>query len=358
MISKMTSLKNELRLPIEDLHPQQRFGVVFFQDDRAVYLSKSELLPATARNRASAMEFLDEVTTTSTSEPTRALRFAFARRPDVIYFVTDGDFPDNDPVRSEVWRLNYRLRACVNTVQLFNQATDDANLSPLLKKIAADHGGDFRRIDEPTLSEEANRDRSKAVVERVAPDERAPTTMAADPATRRASDRPPPSEFPPTTNAARVVFVCNVTPAVADGLPTMKRVLKGAVLRLREDQAFNIVLMRRGPPALLTDGNLFSGTDERKAQAFRFIDRIQVEDELDTRTALAATWAMKPAMVIFIGDEWIEPAGGGNPRDPIAGEFMVSFVPPGDPTAESGDGATAPDNHPKKRLWRIPFDAR
>jgi hypothetical protein len=356
MIGKMSSLKNELRLAIEDLQPQQRFGVVFFQDDRAVYLSKSELLPVTARNKASAMEFLDEVTTTSTSEPTRALRFAFARRPDVVYFVTDGDFPENNHVRSEVWRLNYGLRARVNTVHLFNQATDDASLSPLLKKIAADHRGDFRRIDEPALSNQANRDRSKAIVERVGPDGRAATTVAADPATRRVSDRPPASEFPPTTNAARVVFVCNVTPVVADALPTLKRVLKAAVLRLRQDQAFNIIVMRRGAPALLTDGNLFSGTDERKEQAFRFIDRIQVEDDPDTGTALATTWAIKPAMVIFIGDEWMEHAGGGNARDPIAGEFMVSFVPPGDPTAESDHGSNAPGNNPKKRLWRIPFD--
>jgi len=111
MINKFSSLKNELNKAISNLKVPQAFDIVFFQDGKAsvfsTYKLKQETLQlANGDNKRNASAFLEEVTTTSTSDPMPGLTIAFQRQPDLIYLLTDGDFPDNEAVKKKVKELN------------------------------------------------------------------------------------------------------------------------------------------------------------------------------------------------------------------------------------------------------------
>ncbi|HZL37835.1 MAG TPA: hypothetical protein VFC78_21130 [Tepidisphaeraceae bacterium] len=66
----------------------------------------SQLLPATPANKRRAMDFLEGSTAVGSTDPIPGLEAAFRQRPQVIYLLTDGDFPDNDAVLRRICQLN------------------------------------------------------------------------------------------------------------------------------------------------------------------------------------------------------------------------------------------------------------
>src|SRR4051794_23208212 len=106
MINKFASLKNELNKAILELPPNCTFNILFFQDGKAVMLNRNAMVAATQEGKRAASKLLEEVTTTSTSDPIQGLIAGFRLHPDLIYVLTDGDFPDNDAVIKKVRQLN------------------------------------------------------------------------------------------------------------------------------------------------------------------------------------------------------------------------------------------------------------
>jgi hypothetical protein len=160
MINKFSSLKRELEKAVNNLRIPQSFDIVFFQDGKATVLSKDRLkmeslVLATPDFKRGASAFLEDVTTTSTSDPMPGLTVAFARQPDLIYLLTDGDFPDNDAVLKKVKELNKPgangKKAKINTIAFVNDKDTDVAFLKLLETIAADNGGTFIKVAENEL---------------------------------------------------------------------------------------------------------------------------------------------------------------------------------------------------------------
>jgi hypothetical protein len=153
MISKMASLKNELTKAITGLKAVQQFNVIFFQDNNALVLNKDGMMMASQDNKRSAYKYLDDVTTTSTSDPLPALRVAFKQQPQLIYLLTDGDFPDNKAVLEEIRKLDKDKKVKVNTIAFVNDKDTDTDFIPLLQSIAKETGGTFKHVAENELNQ-------------------------------------------------------------------------------------------------------------------------------------------------------------------------------------------------------------
>ena len=152
MLNKVATLKNELQNSIAALGPGQSFNVIFMQDQKCVALGRNAQVAATAENKRRAYAFLDNVTISGTTDPIPGLTLAFARHPQLLYLLTDGDFPDNKAVQTKVAELNRDRKTKVNTIAFVNKSDTDTEFLTLLEGIAKANGGVFRRVEEEKLS--------------------------------------------------------------------------------------------------------------------------------------------------------------------------------------------------------------
>lgn len=153
MVSKMASLKGELSASIARLEPDQSFNVVFMGNASGDVVSRTGLVPATPGNKRLAYRLMDDVTTSGASSPEPALSLALRQRPDLIYLLTDGDYPDNNAVLSTVRKLNADKKVRISTIALLNAQDTDTAFLALLKTIAGENGGQFRLVDEQSLNQ-------------------------------------------------------------------------------------------------------------------------------------------------------------------------------------------------------------
>ena len=149
MINTFASLKSELAKTVSRLKGVQGFNIIFFQAEKSAALD-DKLLFATLDNKRKALKWLDTITTSGATDPLPALEQSFAIKPQLVYLLTDGDFPDNNAVRDAISRLNKDKQTKVNTI-LFtaDHGTDDdvsKQFVSLLKSIAKDNGGVFSRV--------------------------------------------------------------------------------------------------------------------------------------------------------------------------------------------------------------------
>jgi hypothetical protein len=163
MINKFATLKEQLNRVISKMRIPQSFDVIFFQDNRAIVLSRDalhhdSLILASADGRRNASAFLESLTIGQTSDPMQALRLAFSRKPDLLYFLTDGDFPDNDAVLKNVRMLNQPdasgRKVKINTIAFFdNDRQGDDGIRVLLQRIASENDGSFNEVTESQIED-------------------------------------------------------------------------------------------------------------------------------------------------------------------------------------------------------------
>lgn len=147
MKDKLAVFRPELIKAIESLKPEQSFTIIFQVDGKAVALGK-DLLPASAENKAKAVEFVKKVVPAGASASVPGLRAAFACKPDVIYFTTDGDFADRDRAIAEARALNKDKHVRINTIAVFDR--EEAYMK-VLKQLADENGGLFKFVSKEDL---------------------------------------------------------------------------------------------------------------------------------------------------------------------------------------------------------------
>lgn len=149
MMNMMFALKVELRKAIDPLRPIQGFNVIFFADkEKPQALNpKGELVMANADNKRKAYEFLNSITTTGATNPIPGLETAFKGKPQLVYLLTDGNFPDNNAVLNKVRDLNAQKKTKINTILFCDAANIEKGIVELLKQIAEDNGGVFKIVD-------------------------------------------------------------------------------------------------------------------------------------------------------------------------------------------------------------------
>jgi len=147
MVLEFDLVKRELIRSIQQLEPQQAFHLIFFSAGQPVENPPKRFVPATDYNKVRAIQFIKKIVPEGLTDPAPALKRAFALRPrpDLIYFMTDGDF---DPAILQSLRQWNRDGATqINTIAFLNRAGE-----PLLRRIAAEHHGQYRFVGQEEMA--------------------------------------------------------------------------------------------------------------------------------------------------------------------------------------------------------------
>ena len=147
MMNKFDTLRQELRKAADGLKPIQSFDIIFFSEDKFVALDK-QLMLAVPEAKRKAYDFLDKTAPHGSSDPIPGLQAAFAAKPQLIYILTDGDFPNNDQVLGEIRRLNKDKKVKINTIAFMDRGEA---YEKLLKQIADENGGLFKFVSDSDL---------------------------------------------------------------------------------------------------------------------------------------------------------------------------------------------------------------
>lgn len=147
MMNKMVPLKNELKRTIDQLRVMQAFSVIFFADQKPQALAQ-QLVMASPDNKRKAYDFLQNVSTAGQTDPIPALDLAFKQKPQLIFFLTDGDFPDNNAVLTHVRKLNKDHTVKINTIAFVGDSDNDVEFIKILTDIAKENGGLFKKVSQ------------------------------------------------------------------------------------------------------------------------------------------------------------------------------------------------------------------
>ncbi len=149
MDTKFDLLKRKLEESIDRLQPIQQFNVVFFNDDKVFPLSSNFLLQAQTANKSKAYHFIDEMYVHAGSDPINAITAAFTMRPQLIYFLTDGEFPNDEAILKRIATLNSRHATRINTILLMGKRSEETGMATfvkVMKRIASENGGNFSSL--------------------------------------------------------------------------------------------------------------------------------------------------------------------------------------------------------------------
>jgi hypothetical protein len=136
----------EMRGSIRDLLPTQRFHIVLAKPGEVQEFEPRRMVPAISGYKLQAMSFIDGISTVPNpgkADPVEAMRRAFAVSPELIYFLSDGDYPDvQDQLETTLAKLNAQQQVKITVIAF------DPSPKPLalLERIAHNHGGHLRRV--------------------------------------------------------------------------------------------------------------------------------------------------------------------------------------------------------------------
>lgn len=157
MLDMFDSLRVQLRSSIDRLRPIQSFNVIFFKDEGVATVDKSSLLPATPENKHKAFEFLNDFDPRGQTNPLPSLELAFKQGPELVYILTDGNFPDNDAVIRLCQQKNASKRIKINTIAFVPKSSrnDPQKLEfvKVLKQIAEENGGTCRMVTDDDMAQ-------------------------------------------------------------------------------------------------------------------------------------------------------------------------------------------------------------
>ena len=145
--NSLKAVKRELIASLQNLDTVHQFQIIFYNEKPTLFNPTGvagQLVFATDANKESVVRFLDTIQADGGTDHLQALRMAFALRPDVIFFLTDGDDPKLSPHEIQTverWTGGIRL----NTIQ-FGPGPKPAEES-FLVKLAHQSGGDYVYVD-------------------------------------------------------------------------------------------------------------------------------------------------------------------------------------------------------------------
>ena len=138
---RMMRVLEELKNSVNSLEETHRFFVVFFNKHTyAMMWPKIEkrLVTADRRNKDRVLSWAFTVQPQKETEPQRALRMALDLKPDIVFFLTDGDIPE------ETLRLVKKYRRNGTSVHTICVGEDAA--IPVMQKIAEVGKGAFLMV--------------------------------------------------------------------------------------------------------------------------------------------------------------------------------------------------------------------
>jgi hypothetical protein len=123
------------------LQPTQKFFIFFYNGVTYPMFEQrnSKLLPATSGNRAKAAKWIKAFRPEGDTAPEDAIERALKMKPQVIYFLTDGEIPNT--TRSTAQRFNTEHKTVIHTI-----AFEYEGGAEQLRGIAVDSKGKYRFV--------------------------------------------------------------------------------------------------------------------------------------------------------------------------------------------------------------------
>jgi hypothetical protein len=136
MTDALEYVKYLLKRSVSELGEADDFHVICFSSGPPLEMRPRRLVAATERNQQAAFEFIDRLTPDGGTDPTDAIERAFEMQPDIIFFLSDGDY-DVDALIALCWTLNAEHKP----LQLRVIAFPDPVGGKELKRLADANGG-------------------------------------------------------------------------------------------------------------------------------------------------------------------------------------------------------------------------
>jgi len=143
MLETFDAVRQELRRSISAMRRSQKFHVIFFSKS-PLESPPRKLVSAIRAQKQAFFEFLETVEPSGDTDPAGAMRRALALEPDLIYFLTDGQFDSSLLPKLDNWNKDRR-------VQVFTIAYVSREGAELLEIIARNHRGEFRFVSEDDI---------------------------------------------------------------------------------------------------------------------------------------------------------------------------------------------------------------
>ena len=137
-------VRAELKRSISAMRRSQKFHVIFFSSGKPVENAPRRPVSAIRAQKSKFFEFLDSVFTAGRTDPAPAMIRAFDCEPDMIYFLTDGEF--DRALIGRLDKLNKGRKVRIFTIAYFNESGAE-----LLQTIAREHRGEFTFVTEDDL---------------------------------------------------------------------------------------------------------------------------------------------------------------------------------------------------------------
>ncbi len=144
MTDTFQHVRAELTRSISSLRRSQKFHVIFFNAGPPLANPPHKLVSAIKAQKKAFFDFLQGVTPDGSTHPEIAMRQALELKPDMIYFLTDGEFDPSLVTKLDQWNSDRK-------VQIFTIAYFDPAGAKLLELIAREHQGAFKFISELDL---------------------------------------------------------------------------------------------------------------------------------------------------------------------------------------------------------------
>ncbi len=146
MLGFFEALQAELKRSISKLRKSQKYHVVFFSTDPPVESPPGRLVNAIKASKERTFEFIDEVVPEGMTQPIEAMRRAFILKPDLIYFLTDGNIPEGELLIENLKTWNRQKKTRIFCIAYVNPVGRE-----LLEEIAREHNGEFSFVSENDL---------------------------------------------------------------------------------------------------------------------------------------------------------------------------------------------------------------
>ncbi|MCC7420997.1 MAG: VWA domain-containing protein [Planctomycetaceae bacterium] len=133
--------RNELSKTLEFLTEDQEFSIIFFSNHAIPMYAPKEaagLVKADESTRKKARKWMMSRGAFGETYPDEAFQMALRMKPDVIYFLTDGEF---NPSARDVCRRENTDNVTIHTIAFCTRKGES-----LLRDIAADNGGRYRFV--------------------------------------------------------------------------------------------------------------------------------------------------------------------------------------------------------------------
>ncbi|MDK1032745.1 MAG: hypothetical protein QGD94_12110, partial [Planctomycetia bacterium] len=149
MTDSIDFVKAELKRSISVLVDVAAFHVIFFSAGKPIEMPARRLVSATIANKSLAFKFITGIVAgneymMNATDPTEALRRAFELEPQIIFFLTDGEF--DRTVVDLIAGWNNEGNVSINTISFIYRSGER-----LLRQIARDNNGIYKFVSEEDL---------------------------------------------------------------------------------------------------------------------------------------------------------------------------------------------------------------